>query len=533
MTTDDSELIRKEACPHCGSSDANALYTDGHHFCFSCNTHTPGDNTMPQTTNVAKPTHFVSGEPKALAKRGLTLETCRKWGYEVGTYQGQPVQVANYRNDKGKVVAQKLRFPGKDFKFFGDSKEAGLYGQHLWRDGGKMVTITEGEIDAMSLSQAFQNRYSVVSLRSGAAGAKRDVLNSIEWLESYDTVVLMFDQDEVGQKAAAEVAGLFSPGKVKVAKLPLKDANEMLVNNKVKELVDSVWEAKTYRPDGLVSIDDLLEELDKPIEKGLPWFLPSLTDMTYGRRECELYAFGAGTGIGKTDFLTQQIAYDVTELDQKVGLFFLEQKPTETAKRVAGKIEGKRFHVPDGSWEMEELKRGVKHLKGKVTFYDSFGQTDWGVIDKQIRYLAHAEGIKLFYIDHLTAMADTSDEKGSLEQIMKEMAGLANELKVIIHFVSHLTTPDGKPHEEGGHVSIRHFKGSRAIGFWSYYMFGLERNQQDPDTRMRQITTFRVLKDRYTGQATGNLLYLGYDKETGRLYETELETEDVFEDEEF
>lgn len=533
MTTEDSELIRKEACPHCGSSDANALYTDGHHFCFSCNTHTPGENTMTQTTNVAKPTHFVSGEPKALAKRGLTLETCRKWGYEVGTYQGQPVQVANYKDDKGKVVAQKLRFPGKDFKFFGDSKEAGLYGQHLWRDGGKMVTITEGEIDAMSLSQAFQNRYSVVSLRSGAAGAKRDVLNSIEWLESYDTVILMFDQDEVGQKATAEVASLFSPGKVKVAKLPLKDANEMLVNGKVKELVDSVWEAKTYRPDGLVSIDDLLEELDKPIEKGLPWFLPSLTDMTYGRRECELYAFGAGTGIGKTDFLTQQIAYDVTELDQKVGLFFLEQKPTETAKRVAGKIEGKRFHVPDGSWEMDQLKRGVQHLKGKVTFYDSFGQTDWGVIDKQIRYLAHAEGIKLFYIDHLTAMADTSDEKGSLEQIMKEMAGLANELKVIIHFVSHLTTPDGKPHEEGGHVSIRHFKGSRAIGFWSYYMFGLERNQQDPDTKMRQITTFRVLKDRYTGQATGNLLYLGYDKESGRLYETELEAEDVFEDEEF
>jgi twinkle protein len=31
----------------------------------------------------------------------------------------------------------------------------------------------------------------------------------------------------------------------------------------------------------------------------------------------------------------------------------------------------------------------------------------------------------------------------------------------------------------------------------------------------------RVLKDRYTGQATGELIYLGYDKNTGLLFETE------------
>ena len=153
-------------------------------------------------------------------------------------------------------------------------------------------------------------------------------------------------------------------------------------------------------------------------------------------------------------------------------------------------------------------------------FYNSFGQTDWGIIKNKIRYMAHAEDIKLFYVDHLTAMADTSDEKGSLEQIMKEMAGLANELKIIIHFVSHLATPDGKPHEEGGHVSIRHFKGSRSIGFWSYFMFGLERNQQDDDPIKRQTTRLRVLKDRYTGQATGNCIYLGYNHETTQLYET-------------
>jgi twinkle protein len=102
---------------------------------------------------------------------------------------------------------------------------------------------------------------------------------------------------------------------------------------------------------------------------------------------------------------------------------------------------------------------------------------------------------------------------------MKEMAALANELQIIIVFVSHLATPEGKPHEEGGRVMIRHFKGSRTIGFWSYFMFGMERDQQAEDENARQRTTFRVLKDRYTGQATGSVVTLVYDKDTGRLAE--------------
>ena len=224
--------------------------------------------------------------------------------------------------------------------------------------------------------------------------------------------------------------------------------------------------------------------------------------------------------MGKTDFLTQQIAFDINTLNMKVGTLFLEQKPTETAKRVAGKIKGRRFHVPNSGWSKEELVDAVQGLNGKLVMYDSFGETEWDVIKGKIRFMAVAEGIELIYLDHLTAMANTADEKGSLEQIMKEMAGLANELGIIITFVSHLTTPEGKPHEEGGRVTIRHFKGSRAIGFWSYLMLGLERDQQADDGATRQTTVLRVLKDRYTGQATGQTIYLGYDGETGMLFET-------------
>ena len=40
---------------------------------------------------------------------------------------------------------------------------------------------------------------------------KRDIKKSIEWLEKFESVVLMFDMDDVGQEAAQECAALLSP----------------------------------------------------------------------------------------------------------------------------------------------------------------------------------------------------------------------------------------------------------------------------------------------------------------------------------
>lgn len=532
MEKNESNFLRHLPCDDCGSSDANSLYDDNHQYCHACEAYVPGDGeapTAPQTKR--KLMGLLSGEYRPLIARKISEETARKFGYQFSTMGGKTVQVAPYFNEHGEMVAQKVRGADKSFMITGDIGDAQLFGAHLWNSGKKIV-VTEGEIDAMSVSQIQGNKWPVVSIHNGSKAAKKSLKRCIEYLEKFDEVILMFDMDDAGRAAVAECVGLFSPGKCKVASLPLKDANECLKQGLEQAVISAIWNAKVYRPDGLVAIEDLLEELDKPVEQGLPWFLDTLTKLTFGRRYGEVYGFGAGTGIGKTDFLTQQIDYDITVLQQKVGLIFLEQKPKETVVRVAGKNKGKRFHVPDGTWTTEERKAAVVEMTGKAILYDSFGQTDWEVISTKIRFMAISEDIRIFYLDHLTAMADTADEKGSLEQIMKEMAGLANELEIIIHFVSHLTTPEGKPHEEGGQVSIRHFKGSRSIGFWSYFMFGLERDQQSEDPELRCITTFRILKDRYTGQATGELIYLGYDRETGRLFETSLpESSGGFKDE--
>lgn len=531
----DSAFISKEACPECGSRDNLARYSDGHGYCFGCNHYEPGEQM--ETETIERRTDLIDeGIPVPLTARGLTHDTLQHWGYGVAQFNGQAVQVANYRVG-GVVVAQKVRWANKDFRFFGDTKNAGLYGQHLWRDGGKRIVITEGEIDALSVSQAFGNKWPVVSVPNGAQGAKKALSKELQWLVNFDEVVLMFDNDEPGQAATLDCAILFPPGKCKFAKLnPIyKDASDALKVGDVSAIMDAVYGAKAYRPDGIVTLSDVRDRALEDPENGFPWFIEKLNTLSYGRRLGETYALGAGTGVGKSDLIAQQIMYDVIHLSQPVAAFMLEQGPAETVKRVAGKLAGKTFHVPDGSWEKPELINAIDHLEAgaKLFLYDNFGATDWDVIKTTIRFLAHSEGVKLFYIDHLTALAAAEDdERTGLERIMAEMASLAKELGIIILFVSHLTTPDGTPHEEGGRVTIRQFKGSRAIGYWSHFMFGLERDQQESNENLRKVTTFRVLKDRYTGRATGEVIYLSYDTERGMLVELDYDPYEVKEEEE-
>ncbi|KGK67062.2 DNA primase [Xanthomonas citri pv. fuscans] len=517
----ESQFVAKEPCPKCGSRDNLARYDDGHGFCFGCSHYEPADGDATRTQSRPRMSDdFAQGEASALAARGLQEETCRKFSYWVGKNKdGKTCQIANYRRD-GRTVAQKLRFKDKKFAFLGDTKEAGLFGQHLWQPTRRLV-ITEGEIDCLSVAQVLGLKWPVVSVPNGAQGAAKAIKRELEWVEKFDEVVIMFDMDEPGQTAAQEVAGILSPGKARIAQLPLKDPNAMLQAGNGEAIVSCIYEAQTVRPDGIVTFGSVREKALAPVVVGMPWPWPDLTDYTLGRRYGEIYGLGAGTGMGKSDVFDEIIVFTATTCNEKCGVLKLEQPPAETAKRLAGKYASRRFHVPDAGWTQQELEDAFDILDstGNVVLYDHFGTTDWDVIASKMRHMAVADGVKHIFLDHLTALAaDAEDEKKVLEQVMAALAKLAMELSVCIYFISHLTTPEkGSPHEEGGRVTIRQFKGSRAIGFWSHFMFGLERDQQAADISVRTTTTLRVLKDRYTGQAAGKCIYLRYDEQTGRL----------------
>ena len=519
-----------EPCPKCGSSDNLARYTDGGASCFtgSCNYWEKSGSPEGAVKAPKKAGRMPElGEFMALNKRGISLETCKKMRYSVGQHgmmidkQWVPkvAQIVHVPNVDGTPVAAKVRMAGKNFRYIGDTDAACLVFQNIWPAGGLKLVITEGEIDALSVSQIQGNKYPVVSLPNGVDSAVQVCTRAREYINSFNEVVLMFDQDEVGRDAAREVSQLFQHAKI--AQLPLHDANDMLLAGRGPEVINAVFNAQPWAPDGVITLSSLREELTKPIAWGLRWNNDELNAVTFGRREGELYFIGAGVGIGKTDWCLQQVVDDAM-VAERSAVFLLEQPVVETGKRLAGKLAKKQFHLPPdvGNYTTEDLLEAVDELVAKddVRLYDHFGAKDWETISDNITHLA-GEGIRHFWIDHITALAaHAEDERRFIEQMTEAMSSQCQKLGINMYVVSHLATPEGKSHEEGGRVQARHFKGSRSIAQWAHYMFGLERNTQHDNPFVATVTTIRCVKDRYSGRANGFTGLLGYDMDTGMQY---------------
>jgi twinkle protein len=437
-----SAFVRHIPCdnPECRSSDANSLYSDGHTFCYRCSTHKNGDGQQRSTRRRVAGELIQNGEVQALPKRKITEETCQHFKYAVGKHGSKTVQIAPYFNAEGQLVAQKIRFADKTFKVLGDLSAALPFGATAFRRTGKKIVVTEGEIDALTMSQVQGNKWPVVSIACGAGGQVRKYMaQHREFFHGFDEVVLMFDMDEPGRiaaKIAAEVIG----SRAKIAELPqgFKDPNEMLLAGKTEELVSAMWSAKEYRPEGIVDMASLKAEVKAKPKAGLSWPFPTLTKLTYGIRPAELYALAAGTGIGKTDFFTQLMKHLVKEHNQKIGVFSLEQKTTDTALRLVGKFAERPLHIPD-YWDDTIFDESWDSLvkERQIFLYDSFGRNEWRSVLDKMEYLHHAEGVNHFFLDHLTAfVAGEEDERQLLDQIMEQLSATRGEAE--LHAVLHL-----------------------------------------------------------------------------------------------
>ena len=521
-----------QPCPKCGSSDALLINDDGSTKCFSCGEFTPSGS--PQQENIPK--EFLKGVARAIPQRCLNQETCKKYKYNTSKYKGKEVQIATYRDLDGNPVFQKIRFvEDKQFMIIGKFKPL-LYGAHLFKGNNKKLIITEGEIDCLSVSQVI-NGYPVVSIPNGASNAQAAIKENLEWLERFEEVVLCFDMDEAGQKAVRECAALLSIGKVKVMSLPLKDPNEMLKAGRIEELYKATWNGAEYRPDGIVSGSELWEEIDKPVTYGLSYPWKKLTELTYGIRTSELIVFGAGTGMGKTEFFKEIEAHLLLEHKQKIGIIHLEEQTRETILGLMSKHSSIKFHLPTAEYTEEQKRKAFDETIGtnRVFIYDSFGTCDLETIKNTIRYMVKGKDCKYVFLDHITALGDGLEDGNNVNQYMRkvvsELANLTRELDFTLFTISHLRKSEGKkPHEEGGRVHLDDLYGAAALKQWASYVFGLERNQQAADEEIRHTTTLRCLKDRYTGLAAGQTIQIKYNKDTGRLLECEGEYQDITED---
>lgn len=529
---EESQLIRKEPCPACGSRDNLARYSDGHAYCFTpgCEHYEPGEgqeHNIPANSRKA-PTDLMQGNHTALKARGITEETCRVFGYMRGSLNGQPVQIANYYHPETReLVGQKIRTKDKTFKVFGKLHDA-LFGWQAWPVGGKKIVITEGEIDALTVSQVQGNKYPVVSLPNGASSAKKAILANMDYLKRFDEVVLMFDMDEPGRTATEQAAKLLGP-RARIAELPRKDPNETFLEMGAEPIIKAIWNAKVRKPAGLYTGEEVLTMGEVSIEMGKSYPWESLTAATYGKRPHEMYLIGAGTGCGKTDWMKEDIAHNIAVHGEKCMTIFLEEPSLPlTIATIAGKIDGQLYHIPGREFDREQYERTKRLVAENLLLFKVEDSIEPEDVTELIREAVEGYGVKHVYLDHVTYLLDSSGDGdlAATKQLMRSLNDLNKSLPFTLYYVAHLRKKDSKvrSHEEGGRITLDDFAGGKAITQYANFVYGLERSQQDPDEK--DVTTFRILKDRYTGQGTGLTFYLQYDPTTGRKSEVELFDDD-------
>ncbi len=524
----DSRCTSHGPCPRCGSRDNLARYDDGHAHCFTpgCGYFERANGTPTQKRHMTSEHDFLRGDVVDLDKRGIFAATCEKFGYRRATDRnGKTVQVADYRNAAGHLVMQKLRYRDKEFRTVGDTHRAPLFGQHLWRGGGKRLVITEGEIDALSVAQVMNLSWPVVSIPLGAGNAERAIRDNIDWIENYQQVVFMFDMDDAGRTAAQQCAALLKPGLAAIAELPLKDANVMLDHGRTRELMQAIYEARPYRPGGIVNGADLWDAMQQRMEPGLPYPWPALTLKTYGMHKGSIVTFTSGTGMGKST-IVGEIGYDMLMKGHTVGHVALEENVGRTALNYVGRHLHKRIALLDDAVDQAELKEAFAATMGTGRFwtFDHFGSLDDGDLLSKIKYLIVGCGCDVVILDHLSivvsGMDEGSDERKTIDRVMTRLRALVEETGVILLLVCHLRRTSGTAHEEGGKISLADLRGSQGIAQISDLVIGLERDQQAEDESDRCNIQLRVLKNRMVG-ITGIAGHLRYDATTGILNETD------------
>ena len=525
-THEESSLIAHGPCDSCGSSDANAEYSDGHSFCFSCQVRSSGGDVRPVAIAKLNPDLIPVGEFLPLAKRRITEETARKFGYSTSTYKGHTVQVANYKRN-GQIIAQKIRFPHKDFLMVGNAKECGLFAQHLFREGGKTLVITEGEIDCLTVSQAMSkdNKWPVVSIPKGAAGAVKAIKAELEFVSSFQKVVIMMDSDEAGQKAALEIAQLLKPSQAYIAELPAKDPSELMMAGRSADIITAFWEAKPYRPDGIIQGQDIWDDIiAEDNHKSIPWPFEGLNTLTHGLRRGELVTLTAGSGVGKSQ-VCREIAYHLVTKGETIGYVALEENVKRTALGLMGLAVNKPLHISQDGVSEAELRVAFDETvgSGRVYMYDHWGSLSSSNLLDKIRYLAKGCDVGWIILDHLSiAVSGTSAPEGerkAIDVLMTELRSIVEETGIGMILVSHLKRPEGnKGFEEGLAINLNSLRGSAAIAQLSDSVIALERNQQSEDEG-NQVTV-RVIKNRFSGE-TGIATKLYFNKDTNRLSEAE------------
>ena len=517
----EANFVKHEPCPKCGSKDNLARYDDGHGYCFGCNSYFPSGEQAEVVDFPTQRSFEQHGVVSGIADRKISMDTAKKYGvtseFKVGTSEAIK-HYYPYFDKKGAQCGVKVRvLRDKRFTTSGDMKSNTLFGQQLFSNEGKYVTVVEGELDAMAAYELLGSRWPVVSVSKGAAGAKKDFQRNLEWLEGFENVIIAFDSDEPGRAAAEECAQILSPNKAKIVNLEeFKDPCDYLKNGKAKAFMQEWWNAKAYVMTGVITLEEAWEDFLKMGKEKIIPFPESFGQlnqmMNGGIAAGEITVLGALTSVGKTTMVNEITYHLWKNTDLNIGCAFLEASKGEAVKNLLTIHNNLNFSFEN--LEDHDLSKYKSDIitDGRIFLLDHFGAVDADELFIKLRSMVKGNGCNILVIDPLQAGV-SSNTNEVIDDFMDRLLKLAKETNVAIIVVSHMRKPSAsQPHN----VSEYDLKGSGSINQIAFNTILLSRDKMAEDEYAKNSTFVQLVKCRRTGM-TGPAGWLYYNQGTGRL----------------
>ena len=496
--------IAHQPCPYvsCGSSDA-FCYEDVKRVgkCHACNASYPSSQQMHDWAKDRYPTkgrddmanvqYISSGresqsEGRYTDMRGVSSHIMKS--YNVLTFDDRQEYVYPSGGIKVRRLQEKAFYAKNGFK--GDE----LFGMNLFPAGSaKYVTITEGELDALSVSQMLGNQYvnPVVSLPS-ATPSKKLWENCKDWLDSFEKIILSVDTDDAGNALADRMSRLFPNRVYRVDHGKYKDANEFLQAGKSREFKGLWWKPVKHTPENVMNTSDEFLKLytDTPEHTYYKTGIQALDDKILGLMQGHFTVFKAPTGIGKTE-LMRYMEYSMLQQGIPIAAWHLEETKLRSLLGLVSYEAGDNLTRRDLIEEKDAddiVREAIINLTKDENFYQFYisdGQGTEELID-QIRFFSQACDCKFVFFEPIQdVVVGTSEEnkESMLADLSIRLSKLAAELNVGIVTIAH-TNENGDP------------KYCKMIGQRASVIIDLHRDKEADSIEERNTTYLKVEKNR-------------------------------------
>lgn len=311
-----------------------------------------------------------------------------------------------------------------------------LFGMQVIPENQRFVSITEGELDAMSL---YEYGIPAVSVPfGGGTGEKHRWIEACwNWLERFSEIFLVMDNDAEGQAAAKDIAHRLGLHRCKVVVLPHKDANECLTAGIQKEeVIRCFQEAVTFDPEELkpasVYVEGVINRFH-PVGGGkrpgidLPW---RKTQDRLRLYDGEVSIWSGINGHGKS-LLLGQVMMGAVRQGQCCCIASFEMHPEKTLKRMVQQWA----KIPDPTPDQIRLAMGL--LNGSVWIFDLVGTAKRERLQEVFRFAFHRYGIRQFVIDSLSKCGIGEDDYNGQKAFIDALGDFAKSTGSHVHLVAH------------------------------------------------------------------------------------------------